>query len=338
LLSWLSLLFVVLAVLVAMFRLSLRSRSLSPPSTTVAPSMSQRTHAFGMPLLLYGTAWKGDRTDSLLRTALNAGFAGFDTASQPKHYREDLVGDALQQFAVEDRRSDAEELVRSGSLWVQSKFTPLDGQDRTRPLPYDASASIGEQVMQSFNTTQRHLAVVSVSALVLHSPYQELADTLEAWAAMSALHDGQLVDHLGISNIYDPLAFAAFFDAVSVKPRFVQNHLHRQTRHLRALLPVLAARNCALQLFWTLTGNPHVLSAPEFVALARQHALTPAELFYAFLLQRGLHADVPVTILDGTTNASHMAGDLKIAARSFDVALRDDELASIRALLFQPGA
>lgn len=308
--------------------------------STVASSVlvrrQQRRHAFGMPLLLYGTAWKQADTTALVRTALRHGFAGIDTASQPKHYREDLVGEALAEYAVEDCGVPVQDL---DGVWLQTKFTPIDGHDLKRPLPYDAAADIGEQVIQSFATSQRQLGVLALNALVLHAPFRSLDDTLAAWSAMSELHGGQLVDFLGISNIYDAEQFLAFFDRVAEKPRFVQNHLHHSTRHLRPLLPLLAARNVSLQLFWTLTGNGHVLNAPEFLALAATHKLTPAQLFYAFLLQRGLHAGVPVTILDGTTSAAHMRDDLAVASAAFDAALlSDDELARIRALLFQPGA
>ena len=38
------------------------------------------------PRILYGTAWKKDDTESLVRTAILQGFRGIDTACQPKHY------------------------------------------------------------------------------------------------------------------------------------------------------------------------------------------------------------------------------------------------------------
>jgi len=39
---------------------------------------------------------KKERTTALVVSAVLAGFRAIDTACQPKHYREDLVGDALQ--------------------------------------------------------------------------------------------------------------------------------------------------------------------------------------------------------------------------------------------------
>ena len=46
--------------------------------------------AFGvaMPRLIYGTAWKKERTTALVELALQSGFRGVDTACQPKHYHE----------------------------------------------------------------------------------------------------------------------------------------------------------------------------------------------------------------------------------------------------------
>src|SRR5210317_2307450 len=44
------------------------------------------------PVLKYGTAWKKEETAKLVQKAINAGFYHIDTACQPRHYREDLVG------------------------------------------------------------------------------------------------------------------------------------------------------------------------------------------------------------------------------------------------------
>jgi hypothetical protein len=41
-----------------------------------------------MPRMMYGTAWKAERTADLVEAAIRAGFRGVDTACQPKHYRE----------------------------------------------------------------------------------------------------------------------------------------------------------------------------------------------------------------------------------------------------------
>jgi hypothetical protein len=44
-----------------------------------------------LPALLYGTAWKKDRTRPLVELAVRLGFRGIDTACRPKHYDEDVA-------------------------------------------------------------------------------------------------------------------------------------------------------------------------------------------------------------------------------------------------------
>lgn len=45
------------------------------------------------PFLMYGTAWKKERTATLVQQAIESGFRFIDTACQPKHYNEPLVGE-----------------------------------------------------------------------------------------------------------------------------------------------------------------------------------------------------------------------------------------------------
>lgn len=49
-----------------------------------------------IPKLIYGTAWKKTSTRQLVKEAILAGFRGVDTAAQPKHYQEDLVGQGIR--------------------------------------------------------------------------------------------------------------------------------------------------------------------------------------------------------------------------------------------------
>ena len=53
------------------------------------------TAGLKMPRIIYGTAWKKERTADLVVKAIQAGFRGIDTACQPKHYNEPLIGAAL---------------------------------------------------------------------------------------------------------------------------------------------------------------------------------------------------------------------------------------------------
>lgn len=86
-----------------MIRKTLRLRTASPAQQDVPV-----TH---VPALVYGTAWKKDQTADLVYRAIRAGFRAIDTAAQPKHYREDLVGSGI-------RRAIREGIVRRDELYV----------------------------------------------------------------------------------------------------------------------------------------------------------------------------------------------------------------------------
>jgi len=53
------------------------------------------------PAFIYGTAWKKDQTKRLVKEALAQGFRRVDTAAQPRHYQEPLVGEALREAFAE---------------------------------------------------------------------------------------------------------------------------------------------------------------------------------------------------------------------------------------------
>ena len=67
---------------------------------------------------IYGTAWKRDQTATIVAQALRSGFVAFDTACQPKHYREDLVGEAI-------RKALSEGIIENrGEIFVTSTADP----------------------------------------------------------------------------------------------------------------------------------------------------------------------------------------------------------------------
>ncbi len=100
-----------------------------------------------IPSILYGTAWKEDDTKRLVIQALKAGFRGIDTANQRRHYFEEAVGDAIQQFLTTSQET-------RGNLFIQTKFTSVHGQDHRKP--YDEFDSLTNQVKQSFTSSLAH--------------------------------------------------------------------------------------------------------------------------------------------------------------------------------------
>lgn len=204
-----------------------------------------------MPAIIYGTAWKKARTAELVELAVRTGFRGIDTACQPKHYNEKGVGDALAALY-------AANVVTRGELFLQTKFTSIRGQDRSS-VPYDHTAPLRDQILESFAVSCRNLRTDYLDSLVLHSPEERLADTLTAWRALEEIHGRGGARRIGLSNTYDLRTLQAVYEAATVKPSVLQNRFYRESGHDVALRAFCAAHDIAYQSFWTLTGNPDVL-------------------------------------------------------------------------------
>src|SRR5436305_7445860 len=147
------------------------------------------------PLIMYGTAWKEDRTRALVLEAIASGFRAFDTANQRKHYVEEDVGAAV-------RAAIAAGTVTREDLFLQTKFTYQRGQDHR--LPYDPDCDLATQVRQSIASSLEHLGLTRIDSFLLHGPSRSgglgQADW-ETWYAIENAVDEGLVGLLGISNV-----------------------------------------------------------------------------------------------------------------------------------------
>ena len=252
-----------------------------------------------VPSLLYGTAWKEDATEPLVVGALSSGFRGIDTANQRKHYYEEGVGAAIARKLKDGS-------VRREDLFIQTKFTFIDGQDHR--LPYDPHAPIATQVEQSFHSSLEHLGITTLDSLVLHGPSQR--DGLgksdhEAWRAMEALAAAGHVKLLGISNatarqVTDLVSFA------KIAPAFVQNRCYAERAWDATVREVCKDHAIIYQGFSLLTANRQVTDHPDVRAIAKRHAKTPAQIVFRFSRQLGM---LPLT---GTKDPAHMKLDLAI--------------------------
>lgn len=267
-----------------------------------------------MPPIIYGTAWKKERTADLVVQAVTAGFRGIDTACQPKHYNEPLVGEALnrlKKFGI-DREA----------LYLQTKFTPLSGQDPAN-VPYDVNSPPEQQVLQSFEASRINLQTDYVDSLVLHSPVAPYELLLNVWGEMEKIHLEGGARQLGISNCYEPQMFKALHNDARVKPAVIQNRFYAQSGYDAELRKWCSDHGVIYQSFWTLTANPHILASPAVRALARQNSRTEPEIFFRYLTQSGI---VPLT---GTCSEQHMLEDLSI----FEFELSPVELLQVGRLL-----
>jgi len=263
-----------------------------------------------IPGIVYGTAWKAAHTERLVRLAIREGFRGIDTACQPKHYNEAGVGTALEAcFAGGLRREQ---------IYLQTKFTPLSGQDPKR-IPYDPAAPLEEQVAQSFRVSLQNLNTAYLDCLMLHSPLPTIQQTLRAWRAIEAIVESGGARQAGISNCYGLAELQQLTREASVKPAVLQNRFYADTGYDRELRAFCKRQHIVYQSFWTLTANPQLLAHSAIAGPARFHGKTAAQVLFRYLTQAGA---VPLT---GTRSEAHMREDLSI----FDFELSTRERTAI---------
>lgn len=281
--------------------------------------MDRNTHitsAYGVeiPRILYGTAWKKERTATLVEQALDLGFRGIDTACQPKHYDEAGVGRGVAAGIAKG--------INRSELYLQSKFTALNGQD-PQQIPYDAQASLSDQVIQSFQKSLNNLQTTYLDCLVLHAPMSKQSQMQEVWQAMEAIFSQGRAKQLGISNCYDLKQLERLYETATVKPAVLQNRFIAETQYDRKIRDFCQEEHIIYQSFWTLTANPHILSHKTIQTLVNKYRHSAEQLFFRYLSQ------IDIIPLSGTTSPTHMREDLAI----FDFKLTIDECGEIGKLL-----
>jgi diketogulonate reductase-like aldo/keto reductase len=267
-----------------------------------------------MPNMIYGTAWKKENTANLVCKAILKGFKGVDTACQPKHYREDLVGQGLLKAY--------ESGIKREDLFLQTKFTPIDGQDQSN-MPYLQSDEIEVQVEKSFETSKRNLKTDFIDSYILHSPVYPGAKLQKVWQKMEEFFDKKEVGQIGISNCYDLDVLVYLYNNARIKPSVVQNRFYAQSDYDKELRKFCLQNNIIYESFWSLTANPHILSSETLQTLGLKYEKDVAQIFYRFLNH------INIIPLNGTTSLEHMIVDLKI--REFE--LTSEEIGQILTLL-----
>jgi diketogulonate reductase-like aldo/keto reductase len=257
-----------------------------------------------VPDLLYGTAWKEDRTAALTELALRSGFRGIDTANQRRHYFEAGAGAGI---AAAYRAG----VVTRSEIFLQTKFTYQRGQDDR--LPYDPQAMLAVQVAQSLASSLEHLGTDYVDSFVLHGPssgYEWSDHDGEVWEAMCAERAAGRTRFLGVSNIArEQLEQMAAVHAEA--PTFVQNRCFARYGWDRDVRLFCKERDITYQGFSLLTANLEVLRHPLLASLGAGLHATPAQVVFAFARALGM---LPLT---GTSNAEQMKQDL--ASRSLEL-------------------
>ncbi len=266
------------------------------------------------PSFIYGTAWKEDATAELVIRAVSTGFSAIDTANQPRHYQEPLVGEALLKLVSEglDRKK----------LFIQSKFTPSSGQDHR--IPYDPSADLTTQVKQSFESSLNNLHTNYLDSYLLHSPYylQGLGDEdWEVWSVIEEFYKSGKARFIGISNV-NIEQLELLTEKAEIKPMVVQNRCFANQGWDRQVRGFCRTNHIVYEGFSLLTANTFVLRNPGVQKIARGLGRTPEQVVFRFSMQVRM---VPLT---GTTSDQHMKEDLMV--KNFE--LNSDDLNLIETI------
>jgi len=266
------------------------------------------------PSFIYGTAWKEDATADLVNLAISSGFSGIDTANQPRHYNEPLVGEALLKL-------DSSGINRE-QLFLQTKFTPVDGHDHR--IPYDPSADITTQVKQSFENSLKNLHTDRLDSYLLHGPYNQPGlgnEDWEVWKALEKLYKAGKTRFIGISNV-NILQLQLLTDKAEIKPMVVQNRCFANRGWDREVRNFCQANDIVYEGFSLLTANPFVCQNPMVINIAKTIGKTPEQVVFRFTMQMGI---LPLT---GTTSKQHMKDDLQV----MDFELNSENLSLIESI------
>lgn len=269
--------------------------------------MTREIQGVTVPAFIYGTAWKEERTERLTAMALSAGFRAIDTANQRRHYFEAGVGAAVGAATAEGR-------VQRAELFLQTKFTYVDGQDHR--LPYDPGLDPASQVRQSFASSLEHLRVSYLDSFLLHGPSARRGVTQtdwQVWRAMEELQRAQQTRLIGVSNV-SLEQLAELVRGAAIKPAFVQNRCYASTGWDREVRMFCEQQGIAYQGFSLLTANRHVLGARIVQRISQRTRRSPAQVVFRFALHVGM---IPLT---GTSSAEHMAADLACTSFELDAA------------------
>ncbi|KAJ3510134.1 hypothetical protein NLJ89_g4848 [Agrocybe chaxingu] len=263
--------------------------------------------------IIYGTAWKKEQTTGLVVKAVLNGFRAIDMI-QPVN-RSTIVGAALLELQEKHN-------IKREDIFLQTKYTPIGGQDRTKPLPYNPSDSVPNQILASIQKSLSNLHTTYLDSYLLHSPLPTIGQTLEAWKILMQLQDEGKVRLIGVSNTYDVRVLAALQKVRKVQ--VVQNRWYEGNEWDQAVVGYCKENGIMYQSFWTLSGSPSLLTHPALLTLAKNSNMTEPQAVYKLAQLEGI---IP---LSGTTDETHMRQDVAVEKLSFASDDVEGQLSTVR--------
>jgi len=233
-----------------------------------------------------------DETAEAVTTALQAGYRAIDTAAA--YGNEAAVGESIRASGLA-----REDLFVTTKLWSSDQ-----GADRARA---------------AFAASLERLGLDYVDLYLIHWPAADRGLYEETWRTFAEFRDDGRARSIGVSN-FQPDHLRRILDDGGVVPAVNQIELHPRLR--QAELRRLHAEHGIVTEAWSPLARGHVLDDPAVTALAREHAVTPAQVVLRWHLQLG-NVVIPKSVTPERIRANV---DL------FGFELGDHEMRSLEAL------
>jgi len=271
-----------------------------------------------IPNFLYGTAWKKDKTEEFTFQAIELGMRGIDTANQLIHYNEIGVGSAVSK-AISNK------LVERREMFLQTKFTYVEFQNKDGFLPFDPSDAADKQLRSSFENSLEHFDTDYLDSYLIHGPESSVGlsenDKL-LWREMEKLADEKKVVHIGVSN-FSADQIDLLVDFAKIKPKFVQNRCYPTIKWDSQAQEVCKKHGITYQGF-NLQRDPHIQDSAYWASLSQKYDLPITTIVYSYARQAGM---LPLT---GATQLCNLKENL----RALDDLLTQDEFDFINRAAF----
>ncbi|SFQ60611.1 Aldo/keto reductase [Amycolatopsis arida] len=231
--------------------------------TVTSRTVEIRENVF-MPRLGFGVyKIPADETTTLVRTAIELGYRGIDTASL--YGNERGVGQAVRDCGL-----PREELFVTTKLWNTEHG-------------YDAA-------LRAFDTSRRELGLDYVDLYLVHWPQPRLDRYVETWRALEKILADGGARAIGVSNFQAP-HLERLLAETDIPPAVNQVELHPWLQ--QAALRDFHQRHGIVTEAWRPLGGGPELFAEEVVrTVAQKHGRTPAQVVLRWHLEMG-HVVIP---------------------------------------------